>query len=153
MLDLDNTTLGSLYYLPESITTIFVGNDDISATRFILPIYYTCLGKYYTIRAIDSSPASIKIRFQTNDKVVGAAAYGSDQDVTYDLTEYNDLALTFFATEDGWITYYQPPVFFVDADSGSYAITGTDAELRWFELDADSGTYTITGTSADLTES
>lgn len=129
VVDLDTLTLGSTYYLPESITLVHIGDVDISGTRFIFPFYYSCLGKIYIFKAKDSTPGSLRIRHQAGDKLVGAAAYGADSDQTLTFTNYQDLTVTYFATNDGWNVYYQPPVEFIEADSGSYTITGADVTL------------------------
>lgn len=129
VLDIDQLTLGSTFQLPESVTLVRIGDDDISGTRFIFPIYHSCLGKIFIFKAKDSTPGLLNIRHQTGDKLVGVATYGSDQDSTLTFTNFQDLTVIYFATEDGWNAYFQPPVEFIEADSGSYIITGSDVTL------------------------
>jgi hypothetical protein len=129
VLDIDQLTLGSTYEFPENVTIIHIGDDDISGTRFVFPIYVSVLGKIYILKAKDASPGALKIRHKTGDKLVGEATFTSDEDQDLDFTNYQDLTITYFATEDGWNAYYQPPVEFIEADAGSYVITGSDVTL------------------------
>lgn len=122
------------------------GDDDARMTLFFLD------GDGYTVgddgySSSYSSPTSWTSKSHTVDPIPDNARTIR---IRIDMVRNDGTTLDAYIDDISCDIEYPTPQ--IDADPGSYVITGTDATLRLNYLDAEAGSYAITGTDADMAE-